>query len=168
MDTLSIRRAQPTDATKIIDGIQLVCEEGGAFFTTQFVPTPQWEAVLYRPQTVPDHTLLVAEINGIFCGSVNILPGPKDTLFPHVANLGIFVLPSYRNRGIGHQLMKKAIACAKKTGKIEKISLEVFETNTIAIHLYKSFGFVHEGRKQRQIYWQNNYIDMLYMAYFLP
>ncbi|PDY42067.1 hypothetical protein COO17_08965 [Bacillus wiedmannii] len=52
----------------------------------------------------------------------------------------IAVLPSYRNKGIGSSLLNEAISITNKKD-ISKIYLEVAESNTIALQLYKKRGF---------------------------
>ncbi|MCZ7669759.1 MAG: hypothetical protein M5U34_22570 [Chloroflexi bacterium] len=89
--SLHIRQAQAVDASNIIKGINEICAEGGAFYITHFVPSEQWQAVFYRPETVPDHLLLIAEWDGKFAGAVNLFSGEFNTLHRHIVNLGLFV-----------------------------------------------------------------------------
>jgi len=164
--SLHIRQAQTVDASNIIKGINEICAEGGAFYTTHFVPSEQWQAVFYRPETVPDHLLLIAEWKGHFVGAVNLFPGELHTLHRHVAILGLFVLNPYRNSGIGKQLLVHALKWARKTN-LEKITLVVFATNRWAIQLYKEFGFIQEGCLKRQLKSDSDYIDLLQLSLFL-
>jgi ribosomal protein S18 acetylase RimI-like enzyme len=69
--------------------------------------------------------------------------------FTHVGVLGMGILSEYRNQGIGSKLIDKAIEHSVKNNGIEKIELEVFESNVNAIKLYEKFGFVYEGKKMR-------------------
>jgi hypothetical protein len=161
-----IRRATPEDTEAIIDGINAICAEGGAYYITHFIPSPQWEAVLYRPETLPDHLLAVAEWEGRFAGAGQLFPGPENTLFRHVAELGMFVLKPYRRQGIGRQLLVWMLDWATEVG-LEKINLAVFTTNQPAIQLYKQFGFLEEGCQRRQIKVGEEYVDLLLMARFL-
>lgn len=48
----------------------------------------------------------------------------------------IFVLPTYRGKGIGRQLLEHAIAHAKG-----ELSLDVVKSNVIAKNLYSNYGF---------------------------
>ena len=48
----------------------------------------------------------------------------------------LYVLPQYRNRGIGTQVLQKCIAESEKT-----LYLYVFSRNIRAISLYRRFGF---------------------------
>ena len=81
----------------------------------------------------------------------------------HTGVLGIGVINTYRRKGIGKQLIKKAIADAFSKG-IRRIELEVFASNTGAIALYRKFGFQTEGRKKNARYLDNIYDDIVIMA----
>jgi len=50
------------------------------------------------------------------------------------------VNPEYRNQGIGNKLMSYLMSLAKNNN-VDNITLEVRVSNTIAINLYKKYGF---------------------------
>lgn len=56
----------------------------------------------------------------------------------------VAVLPQYRGRGIGKALVAAAVQGAKERN-CEFITLEVRESNTVAISLYASLGFENVG-----------------------
>lgn len=161
-----VRRAEIEDSAAIIAGIEAICTEGGAFHVARFVPTTQWETVLIRPESAPNHLLAVAEWQGCFAGAGRLFPGGSHTLHSHVAELGMFVLKPYRNRGIGRQLLKWMLDWAINS-RLEKITLSVSVTNLLAICLYERFGFITEGRLVRQLKTDQTYTDQLLLALFL-
>jgi [ribosomal protein S18]-alanine N-acetyltransferase len=59
----------------------------------------------------------------------------------HLHHFGIS--PQYQRQGIGRQLAIASIAFAKEKGY--QIKLEVHQTNTAAIELYKGLGFQYLG-----------------------
>ncbi len=79
-------------------------------------------------------------------GWCDIIPKSNEG-FTHVGILGMGLLSEYRNQGIGSRLLEKAIEHSVKKNGIEKIELEVYESNANAIKLYEKFGFVHEGKR---------------------
>lgn len=162
----SIRHALPADAPTIIAGIDAVCAEGGAFETTRYVPTPAWEAVLYHPETVPDHLLVIAEHDRCFAGAGRLFPAPTDFLCRHVVDFGIFVAAGLRRRGIGTQLMTTMLAWATLKG-FEKVTLSAFASNAAALTLFQRLGFVEEGRRRRQFKTGATYTDEVFLARFL-
>lgn len=66
----------------------------------------------------------------------------------HRAELGISVDKAYWGRGIGCELMKSCIDCAKKAG-YKQLELSVVADNTSAVTLYKKLGFVEYGRNPK-------------------
>lgn len=87
--------------------------------------------------------------------------------FRHVGRLGMGILPAFRAHGLGRRLMTAAIERAWQNG-IERIELEVFGSNTRAMALYQSLGFVHEGVRRRARKLDGRYDDDVLMALFAP
>ncbi|MHA2171268.1 MAG: GNAT family N-acetyltransferase [Candidatus Kariarchaeaceae archaeon] len=56
--------------------------------------------------------------------------------------ISVAVLPEYRRRGIGTQLIDEVLETLKTLNNITKVTLEVRETNTSAINLYKELNFI--------------------------
>jgi len=81
----------------------------------------------------------------------------------HSGQLGIGIIPGHRGCGLGRKLMQAAVNDAFSKG-IERIELEVFESNRRAIRLYESLGFSTEGRKIKARFFDDNYEDILLMA----
>ena len=52
----------------------------------------------------------------------------------------LYVMPEYRQQGIGKALMNQAILYAKNKGD-QKIGLQVFTHNQQALNLYQNLGF---------------------------
>ncbi len=85
----------------------------------------------------------------------------------HVAILGMGIIKQYRGKGIGKKLVEKSIESAKRLG-VEKLELEVFDTNEIAKKLYKRMGFFEEGRLLRKRKCQGEkYEDIICMGLFI-
>ena len=61
--------------------------------------------------------------------------------------------------------MNELLRWARSDPRIEKIELQVRSSNEPAIHLYRSLGFVEEGRKTKRLKTgPNEYLDDVYMA----
>ena len=76
----------------------------------------------------------------------------------HITNVAVH--PSFRQRGIGKDLVSKLIEESIKDG-IKTFTLEVRKSNEPAIHLYKNFGFVEAGI--RKGYYQDKNEDAIIM-----
>jgi RimJ/RimL family protein N-acetyltransferase len=60
--------------------------------------------------------------------------------------IGMAVARPWRRCGVGSALLGAAIEWARERG-LHKLSLSVFPHNEAAISLYRTFGFVEEGRR---------------------
>ena len=90
----------------------------------------------------------------------------KNPRLAHRGGLGMGLLPDYRGKGLGSQLLKAVLAHAARSG-LEKVELNVYTTNLPAIALYEKFGFEREGliRKYRKL--GERYFDCIAMGKFL-
>ncbi len=84
----------------------------------------------------------------------------------HVAVLAIAVDKEFRNQGLAKFLLNKAIHISKNDKDIKVLTLDVFETNTIAINLYKKMGFREVARLPKRIYYHGKLIDIITMDYY--
>ncbi|WP_461481386.1 GNAT family N-acetyltransferase [Porticoccus sp.] len=75
----------------------------------------------------------------------------------------LVVAQTARRRGIGRQLLDRAIAEARRRG-VRKLSLTVLGSNRRAIELYRQQGFREEGRLVDEFCFGSEYVDDLFMA----
>jgi ribosomal protein S18 acetylase RimI-like enzyme len=90
------------------------------------------------------------------------LPGRE-----HWGTLGIGVRAGFRRQGLGRRLMACALSAAWNN-RFERIELWVRSPNTAAIALYRSFGFVEEGRRRDAVRLDQGSEDELLMALRMP
>ena len=76
----------------------------------------------------------------------------------HITNVA--VLPSYRGLGLSKILLSNLFNICTDNG-IDRLTLEVRESNTVAINLYQNMGFVNAGRRPR--YYSNPVEDAIIM-----
>ena len=107
---------------------------------------------------------LVAEHAGAVVGHA-FLESLSLAATSHVVRLMIAVHEGNQRRGVGRALMDELLRWARSNPRVEKVELQVRSSNDRAIALYRSLGFVEEGRKTRRLkLGPNEYIDDLYMA----
>ncbi len=81
------------------------------------------------------------------------------------AEVGIFIgEKSLWNQGYGSEAMTLLLKHGFNTLNLNRIALDVYETNPRAIRAYEKVGFVHEGRKRQAMYKDGSYIDILIMS----
>jgi ribosomal protein S18 acetylase RimI-like enzyme len=107
---------------------------------------------------------LVAEQAGAVVGHA-FLESLSLATTSHVVRLTIAVHEGHQRRGTGRALMNELLRWARSNPRVEKVELQVRSSNAPAIALYRSLGFVEEGRKTRRLkIGPGEYIDDVYMA----
>lgn len=111
----------------------------------------------------PRETMIVAEVNGSVVGY--IVFRSKNTLrLSHTGSFTTMIKKDYRGLGIGRLLIVELLKWVEQNPLIEKVSLGVLSTNERAIALYKSVGFLEEGRKVKEVKYNDDlYVDDILM-----
>lgn len=91
---------------------------------------------------------------------------PRQRAFSHCGQLGMGVHPDYWGYKLGARLLEASIQKAKAIG-LKKVELEVYTDNSRAIALYAKFGFVVEGVRQRGVFLDDAYHDLLVMGLWI-
>ncbi len=103
-----------------------------------------------------DQVWIVVEIDGRYSGTGEIRRS-RTRRQNHVADLGISLRKEYRNEGIGTELMTVLFDQARTVG-ITLVTLNCFENNTHACHVYGKLGFVKAGVIPNAIKWKDGYV----------
>ena len=105
----------------------------------------------------------VALSAGTVVGWCDVLPNRIRVIYSHCGTLGIGLLPEFRGKGIGRELMRRTIDAAFAFG-LSRIELTVREGNVNAIALYKSLGFEIEGFHRNAVRIEGQYESLYSMA----
>lgn len=157
-----IREARIPDAKGIIECMQSVMDERKYLVSEYYLLTERGEQD--RLRNIEDLTLVLdygSEIVGVLTLQRGMYKKNR-----HTASLGIAIRDGHRSRGHGTRLIENAIEWAREKD-IEKIGLEVFSTNVKAIDVYKKIGFVVEGIRAKQFRIDQEYVDDVFMAYWI-
>jgi RimJ/RimL family protein N-acetyltransferase len=96
-------------------------------------------------------------------GWCDVLPNRSRVIYWHCGTLGVGLLPGFRGKGIGRQLMRRTIDAAFAFG-LTRIELTVRQGNANAIALYKSLGFEIEGLHRNAVCIDGEYENLHSMA----
>lgn len=88
----------------------------------------------------------VGRIQKRLVGAVRVTGGELRRL-RHRAVLEIFVDRAVRGGGVGRAMMEAVIGWCEENPRLLKLGLSVYEDNPRAVALYRSLGFVEEGRR---------------------
>ncbi len=146
---LIIQPARPQDAEALVVLRRAVLAEGRWFATRadEYAETPEQARVAVSTlRGQPNSALLVALLDGRLVGMVAV-HGERLARMHHLGRLEMMVAQDLRGQGIGKALLADAVRWARANPVLRKLSLAVFEDNAAAVALYRSCGFVQEGRR---------------------
>jgi RimJ/RimL family protein N-acetyltransferase len=140
------KEADKTDASALLEHIKRVGAETDnlSFSSDTFaISLEREEKFIDRFHNSKNDIMLVALDGDRIVGN-SVIERDKILRFSHRAELSITVLKDYWGKGIGTELMHRALDFAKSAG-IELVYLETRSDNVRAIALYEKFGFVKIG-----------------------
>ncbi|MGX1262347.1 RimJ/RimL family protein N-acetyltransferase [Rossellomorea marisflavi] len=161
-----IRNATESDAEAIIAIRRNTISEQEYFLTTdeEFSLDDEGQVQEMNDRAKAGGMTFVAEVEGEVVAFL-FFNRSRMKRMRHNGSFGIGILPDYRNRGLGTQMLHHLIGWAREQGDIEKICLGVFAINERAIASYRKAGFVEEGREIRQYKFDDGrYVDNVLMG----
>ena len=149
---LCVDRALPGDAPAVFALHRRVLEEGDWFITEpeEFPEGVESKVAAIREAgRALNGVFLVGRHRHVLVGWIQVVGGARRRT-RHVGRVEMMVDAPWRGRGVGTALLEGVIAWAAAHPLLRKLSLNVFAHNTRAIALYEKFGFVEEGRRERE------------------
>ncbi|OLP63526.1 hypothetical protein BACPU_30310 [Bacillus pumilus] len=164
--TYRIRSAALADAKKLsalrlkIDGeTEYLDREPGE----AFIDEEGFKALIQEDSKQSRHLFLVADIEGEIVG-FSRCEGHSLKRSAHKVTFGVAVKKDVWGYKIGKELLAKSINWADSQG-VQKISIQVLETNQKAIRLYEQHGFEIEGiLKKDKLLSDGTYYDTVVMG----
>lgn len=138
MNSLSIRKIRQNDNLAIAQVIRAVFEHEGYPLTGTAYADPQLD-FLFETYQAPQSVYFVIEVEGIICGGCGVAPlenGADDTCELQK----MYVLPDFRGRGFGNQIIQLCLEAAKAFG-FQKCYLETLPEMKAAQQVYQKMGF---------------------------
>ncbi|OPH47019.1 GNAT family acetyltransferase [Paenibacillus ferrarius] len=130
-----------------------------------FIDISGFEQLIHADTISPKNLFLVAVADKRIVG-FSRCEGTYLKRFSHKVEFGVCVLKDFWGYGIGKNLLQESITWAD-SNDIKKITLNVLETNTKAIELYKRLGFEIEGiLKNDKILSDGEYYNTIVMGRF--
>ncbi|WP_157075515.1 GNAT family N-acetyltransferase [Nesterenkonia jeotgali] len=72
--------------------------------------------------------------------------------------------PEGRGKGLGTEATRMIIRYGLQTLGLHRISLEVYDFNPRARHVYEKVGFTHEGTGRDALWFEDRWVDVHYMS----
>ena len=161
----TIRRATPEDGVQTSQLLEVVVAERVHSAIDRAWSGPEQRD--YIASLSPRDALHIAvDATGRVVGSQSIERySPVLNSMGHVAQLGTFVLPEWRGRGVGQALFEVSRQFARSAG-YRKIVINVRASNEDAQAFYRRLGFVECGRLTRQVVIDGVEDDEILLEYF--
>ncbi len=165
--SLQIRQASARDAAGIAAVMELIVAERIHSAVDRAWTIDQEHR--YLAALSPREAIHVAvDVAGHIVGFQSLdLWSPVLTSMAHVGQVGTFLLPEWRRRGVGHQLWQatEAFAC---NAEYRKLLIQVRASNLAAQAFYRRLGFKECGRFSLQVIVDGIADDEILMEFFLP
>ncbi|WP_138420841.1 GNAT family N-acetyltransferase [Aquibacillus sediminis] len=161
-----IRTGQLDDAKAILDIERDVVMENKYLISVpdEFDKTLEQQRIWLQKVLVNEREIIIIAEKDIKVIGWLVFESPNRKRLSHTGSFEMMIHKDYRGIGIGKMLIYELLNWAEKNPLIEKLSLGVFSTNKRAISLYKSMGFIEEGRKNKEIKLnENEYADDILM-----
>jgi putative acetyltransferase len=149
---MEIRKAELEDSTSICALYWRVARSPGGLARLESEIDAHYVEQFLQRADKHGHALVAMNDQGHIVGEVHAYT-PGLYCFSHVlSDLTIAVDPEYQGAGLGRSLFERFIAdVVAQLPEISRIELISRESNTKAILLYESLGFVREGVLRRRI-----------------
>ena len=165
MTDVTIRRATVDDAAGVLHVLNTIVRERRLTALDRVLTLEEEREFLQRRG--PRDAIFVAEWDGRIISFQGIDPFMPDIAsMAHVAQMGTYVLPTYRGQGIGRRLFEASCEFAHRHG-YEKIVIYVRAGNREVQSFYQRMGFQHCGRLRRQTRVGDEYEDEILFEHFL-
>jgi RimJ/RimL family protein N-acetyltransferase len=115
-----------------------------------------------RGNIADGHPQFVATAGGEVVGWCDIRRESRPS-HAHRGTLGMGIIPGYRDKGLGRQLITATLYAARELG-LHRVELHVHADNPRAIALYEKVGFVREGMARDAVKIDGRFIDAIQMA----
>lgn len=162
---VTVRAAEPSDAAGIS---ALLGRIGTVEGTLQIPDMPIASRLEFLQRIEPRECRLVAVAGGEVVGSAGLHVAGLSLRRAHVRGLGIGIAPEWQGRGIGRRMIERLLDWADNWAGVLRVELHVHADNDRAMALYRSLGFVEEGRHKAYALKAGRYVDSFSMARLHP
>ncbi len=135
------------------DDLNQICEataaailEGGGFGWVNAPERQVLERYFRGLLLVPERELFIGRLDGVIVGSAQLVRPPRNNEAQSFAAqlMHLFIAPYARGHGVGRMMVGRVEDGARALG-YQVLNLDVRETQTAAITMYESLGYVRWG-----------------------
>jgi L-amino acid N-acyltransferase YncA len=163
---LVLRPARQEDAGAVRDIFNEGVQDGLTTFETELRGLEDHRRMITAAEQDPLHPILVAELSGWVLGWTMIRPCSLEPREFDLGEVKIFVLRSFRNYGVGRQLMR-AIQETARNLSYRKLIGYVLADHFDSLRLCRATGWREVGRLQRHARKEGRLRDVVLVEYLV-
>ncbi len=164
---LMIRPARDEDAPALREIFNQAVQDGFETFETEPRTLEDQKVLIAAAAQDPKHPILVAELRGWTLGWISIQPHDPRPGLDRIGEVTVYVQRSFRNYGVGRQLMKTIQKEAQGLG-YRKLIGWVLAENRDSLRLCRSTGWREVGRQEQHVRHQDSLRDVVAVEYLVP
>jgi RimJ/RimL family protein N-acetyltransferase len=164
--TFQIRRATDHDAAGIARVLDEVVSERVHSAIDRAWTTAEQRRYLHSMSDREALHVAIADSAAIIGCQTLDLYSPVLGSMAHVAQIGTFILPPWRGRGVGQALFQHTRRFAQSAG-YRKVVIQVRASNASALAFYRRLGFTDCGRLRQQVVIDGHEDDEILLELFL-
>jgi L-amino acid N-acyltransferase YncA/protein-tyrosine-phosphatase len=146
--------------TKHWIAVKNIYEEGIATGNATFqTVAPSWEE---WDKSHTEHSRIVAIIDDIIVGWAALTPVSSRCVYAGVAEVSVYISPSYRGKGYGEMLLLELIKQSEANG-IWTLQAGIFPENVGSIKIHEKCGFRIVGKREKIGKMNDNWRDNLFL-----
>jgi ribosomal protein S18 acetylase RimI-like enzyme len=126
------------------------------------LPLEWWESRIADGRD-PRQLVLGAYVDGRLVGVAGLRFQRRQRTRHKASLFGLYVLPPFQGRGIGRRLVEAVLEQARSTQGTQVVQLKVTGSNTSALRLYESCGFVPFGTEPLAVKVGERFVSMVHM-----
>ncbi|MCE5208554.1 MAG: N-acetyltransferase family protein [Chloroflexi bacterium] len=155
-DIVVIDEMKLEEARAVLEIYALGIASGQATFETVVPDWAQWDANHLKM------CRLVARLPALIVGWAALSAASKRIVYAGVAEVSIYVHPSYQRQGIGRKLLEELIRRSEDAG-FWTLQSSMFPENTASVALHQKCGFRVVGRREKIARLNDTWRDTLWM-----
>jgi L-amino acid N-acyltransferase YncA len=164
---LVIRPARGEDAAALREIFNQAIQDGLETFETEPRTLEDQRVLIEAANQDAKHPILVAELRGWALGWITIQPHDPRPGLDGVGEITVYVQRSFRNYGVGRQLMKMIQKEAQRVG-YRKLVGWVLAENRDSLRLCHSTGWREVGKHQKHAHREDTFRDVVLVEYLIP
>ncbi len=134
------------DLNQLCEATAAAIIEGGGFGWVNAPERSVLERYFRGLLLVPERELFIGRLDGVIVGSAQLVRPPRNNEAQSFAAtmMHLFIAPFARGHGVGRMMVQRVEDGARALG-YQVLNLDVRETQTAAIRMYESLGYIRWG-----------------------